>query len=497
MSGVGGAPSAGAVRGAPGAGGVVAAVDLGATSGRVMLGYVGPEGIRLEPVARFPNEPVRTIDGLHWNILELYRNVIAGLAEALRREPGLASIAVASWAVDYALLRGDRMLSNPFHYRDNRTAAGVDATHALASFGDLYRSSGLQMLPFNTVYQLGAEPRDILNQADTLLLIPDLIGYWLTGHRLAEKTNASTTGLLNVHTREWDDHLIAALGLPRVLFPELIEPGETVGPLLPRVAAEIGAASLGRPLPVIAIGSHDTASAVMAIPAAGDDFAYISSGTWSLVGVELEHPVVSDESRAANFTNEGGVDGRVRFLQNVSGLWLLSESLRTWERLGKSIPLDDLLRLAAAVTSTTPVFDAGDPVFIAPGDMPGRIAAWCAEHNQPVPQTPAEFARSILESLADAYAVSLHQASKLSGKVFRTVHIVGGGSQNALLCQLTADRTGLPVLAGPVEATAIGNVLMQARANGLVSGDLSALRALVANSFPPVLYTPRARKRMA
>ncbi|RFA23503.1 rhamnulokinase [Subtercola boreus] len=497
------------VVGAAGGQGVVAAVDLGATSGRVMLGYVGPTGIRLEPVARFANVPVRTIDGLHWNILELYRNVIDGLTEAVRREPGISSIAVDSWAVDYALLRGDRMLGNPFHYRDDRTAVGVEATHALVGQAELYRGSGLQFLPFNTVYQLAAEridaevaPEaapdasararaqaglDALDLTDTLLLIPDLIAFWLTGERRAESTNASTTGLFDVHTREWNDELIAKLRLPRHLFPPLIEPGETIGMLLPSVTAEIGAPA---GLRVTAVGSHDTASAVLAVPATGEDFAYISSGTWSLVGVELEHPVVSDESRAANFTNEGGVDGRVRFLQNVSGLWLLSESVRTWERLGTSIPLADLLEQAAAITTPVAVFDAGDPVLIAPGDMPARIAAWCVEHGLPAPETPAEFARSILESLADAYAVSLRQAGVLSGKVVRTIHIVGGGSQNALLCQLTADRTGLPVLAGPVEATAIGNVLLQARARGLISGDLAALRALVAASFPPVRYTP-------
>ncbi|RFA17310.1 rhamnulokinase [Subtercola boreus] len=490
--GGGGAAAGGAAPGGGAAltGGVVAAIDLGATSGRVMLGYVGPDGIRLEPVARFPNTPVRTIDGLHWNILELYRNVLTGLAEAVRREPTLASIAVDSWAVDYALLRGDRMLGNPFHYRDDRTARGVDAIHHAVPFAELYRASGLQFLTINTVYQLGAEPRDILDQADALLLIPDLIGYWLTGERRAERTNASTTGLLNVQTREWDDTLVAALGLPRALFPALIEPGETVGQLLPAVAEEIGAAHLTRPLPVTAIGSHDTASAVMAVPAVDDDFAYISSGTWSLVGVELEHPVVSEESRAANFTNEGGVDGRVRFLQNVSGLWLLSESVRTWERSGEVIDLPSLLADAAAVAAPVAVFEVGDARFVAPGDMPARIAAWCRDHDQPVPTSRAEVVRSILESLAEAYSSSLATAAELSGKIIRTIHIVGGGSQNALLCQLTADRTGLPVLAGPVEATAIGNVLTQARAVGLVSGDLAALRALVAASFPPVRYEP-------
>ncbi|MGA1836597.1 rhamnulokinase family protein [Herbiconiux sp. 11R-BC] len=475
----------------------VAAVDLGATSGRVMLGYVGHDELRLVPVARFPNNPVRILDGLHWNILELYRNVVVGLASAVREEPDIRSIAVDSWAVDYALMRDGRMLGNPYHYRDERTAAGADATHTLVGPAELYAANGLQFLPFNTLYQFAADQlAGSLQQAQTALLVPDLIDYWLTGAARAEKTNASTTGLLNVSTGQWDSALIERLGLPRGILPKLVEPGSTVGTLLPSVAAEIGASSA---LPVSAVGSHDTASAVVAVPAAGEDFAYISSGTWSLVGVELEHPVVSEAGRAANFTNEGGVDGRIRYLKNVSGLWLLSESVRTWERTGEQIDLPTLISAAAAVTTPVPVFDAGDPVFTAPGDMPARIAEWCTAHGQAAPQSRAEFVRSILESLADAYALALEQASELSGKQIGVVHVVGGGSQNALLCQLTADRTGRPVLAGPVEATAVGNVLVQARAQGLVgvggSASLEALRAIVAKTFAPVRYEPATRGR--
>ena len=484
----------------------VAAVDLGATSGRVMLGYLGHDELRLVPVARFPNQPVRTVDGLHWNILELYRNVVAGLGAAVREEPGLRSIGIDSWAVDYALLDGDRMLGTPFHYRDDRTSRGVDLVHSLVGFDELYGVNGLQFLPFNTLYQLAAEKEGgWLERADTMLLVPDLLAFWLTGARRAEVTNASTTGLVNVTTGQWDEALLARLGYPRGVFPPLVHPGATVGTLLPGVAAEIGLGGLAGAgaagsLPVTAVGSHDTASAVVAVPAAGENFAYISSGTWSLVGVELDRPVVSEAARAANFTNEGGVDGRIRFLQNVSGLWLLSESVRTWERgsgsaAGESIDLPTLLAQAAAVSTPMPVFDAGDPVFIAPGDMPGRIAAWCAERGLAVPQGRAEVVRSILESLAAAYAQSLRQASELSGRRIDVVHVVGGGSQNALLCQLTADRTGLPVVAGPVEATAIGNVLVQARAQGMVdsSTSLEDLRALVARAFPLVTYTPAAR----
>ncbi|HSP76161.1 MAG TPA: rhamnulokinase family protein [Cryobacterium sp.] len=474
--------------------GTVAAIDLGASSGRVMLGHVGHNELHLRPVARFPNNPVRTIDGLHWNILELYRNVLGGLHSAVREEPELVSAGIDSWAVDYALLRGRRMLGNPYHYRDSRTGGGVEATHALVSPADLYAGNGLQFLPFNTLYQLAADRlAGSLDGVDTLLLIPDLLGYWLTGEQVAERTNASTTGLLRVGTggtaADWDDALLVRLGLPRSIFPRLVGAGERIGPLLPSVAAEIGSAA--RPN-LVAVGSHDTASAIVAAPMTGDTDAYISSGTWSLVGVELCSPVLTEASRAANFTNEGGVDGRVRYLRNVMGLWLLSESLRTWEAQGTAYELPFLLAQAAQVTGPVTVFDVDDPRFLAPGDLPERIRVYCSERGLPVPGTPVELVRSIVESLAAAYAETLRAASELSGTSIRTVHIVGGGSQNELLCQLTANQTGLTVLAGPVEATAIGNVLVQARAQGLVTGSLEGLRALVAQAYAPRRYLPAA-----
>ena len=473
------------------AAGVVAAVDLGASSGRVMLGRVGPNELSLHPVARFGNDPVRTIDGLHWNILELYRQVLGGLRSALRDEPGLRSAAVDSWAVDYALLRGDAMLANPYHYRDQRTGAGVAQAHGLVSPAELYARNGLQFLPFNTLYQLTADRlAGNLEAADSMLLIPDLLTYWLTGTKIAERTNASTTGLVDVHSGQWYHTLITTLGLPPALFPTLVDAGSPIGPLLPDVATDIGATG---DLQIVTTGSHDTASAVAAVPMTSDDGAYISCGTWSLVGVELETPVLSEASRRANFTNESGVDGRVRYLRNVMGLWLLSESIRTWDRFGTATDLGALLAQATQVPpGSIAVFDVSDPLFLTPGDMPTRIAAHCAERGLRPPGTRAETVRSIIESLAAAYATTLHAAADLSGKTIRTVHVIGGGSQNQLLCQSTADRTGLPVLAGPVEATAIGNVLVQARTKGLVIGSLDNLRSLVARSFAPVRYGPRS-----
>ena len=474
--------------------GTVAAVDLGASSGRVILGHVGPGTLTLEPVARFGNDPVPTPDGLHWDIMTLYRQVLSGLHRGMGISPGLLSIGIDSWAVDYALMNGQLMRGAPYHYRDDRTADGVAAVHSVVDHRTLYRRNGLQFLPFNTLYQLAADQLSgALHDADRVLLIPDLLTFWLTGHEQAERTNASTTGLLDVRTRMWDDDLIEQLGFSASLLPALIDPGVTVGPLLPSVRMGLGASTALR---VVTVGSHDTASAVVAVPMTEPGAAYISCGTWSLVGLELDSPVLTDASREANFTNEGGVDGRVRFLRNVMGLWLLSESMRTWQRAGADTDPDlSLTEMLAAAAEVPPhlvtTFDVDDPVFMAPGDMPARIAEHCRSHGLRPPATPAETVRSILESLAAAYAWALRAASELSGTAIDRVHVVGGGSLNTLLCQLTADRTGLPVLAGPVEATALGNVLIQARSAGLASGSLEALRALVASTHPPLTYQPR------
>jgi rhamnulokinase len=467
-------------------GGVVAAVDLGATSGRVMLANVGPDHLELREISRFPNGPVARGDELHWDIDRLYGAVLDGLAKALREEHDVASIGVDSWGVDYALLRDGKRLGEPFHYRDSRCATGVEKVSTLVGPGELYTTNGLQFLPFNTLYQLSAEPD--LSAADTMLLIPDLIAYWLSGRAVAERTNASTTGLLGVSSGDWDDTLIERLHLPHGIFPELVDPGHAIGELAPRVAHEVGAWG---PIQVTAVGSHDTASAIVAIPASTPDFAYISCGTWGLVGVELEHPVLTEASRLANFTNEGGVDGRVRYLKNVMGLWLLTECVREWERDGAAIDLPALISEAAAVPVTVPLIDVDDPRFAAPGDMPGKVASWFTEHGVPVPESRATTVRAILAGLAEAYARTVREVSELSGKAVTIVHIVGGGSQNPLLCQLTADACGLPVLAGPAEATAIGNVLVQARSLGYVTGDLEALRALVVRAIPPTRYRPR------
>ena len=468
--------------------GWVAAVDLGATSGRVMLGHVGPDQLSVEAVHRFSNDPVRITDGLHWNILELYRNLLIGLRKAVVEQPDLAGVGIDSWAVDYGLVSGDRLINNPFHYRDERTARGVDLVHKIADHASLYATNGLQFQPFNSIYQLAVDQKaGVIDDTTRMLMLPDLLGFWLTGEQIGERTNASTTGLLDVSTGSWNATLIDKLSLPRSLFPSLVDPASRVGSLRDDVAAEVGAT-----LDVIAVGSHDTASAVVGVPMTEPGAAYISSGTWSLVGIELDRPVLTEESREANFTNEGGVDGKIRYLRNVMGMWLLSESIRTWAREGVTLELTTLLAQAAAITTPVAIFDANHPSLLSPGDMPKRITELCVAAGTAAPSSPPEFARSIVESLAEAYATAIDDAERLSGSKINTVHVVGGGSQNTLLCQLTANRTGRRVLAGPVEATAVGNVLIQGRAAGLVKGGLHELRELVARTFPPAEYQPQS-----
>ena len=457
-----------------------AAVDLGASSGRVMTAAFGRDGVALREVHRFPNRPVRIGGTLHWDVLALWAGVQDGLRIAAAACDGpLAGIGVDSWAIDYGLLDDDgALIGNPVHYRDARTdgvAASIESTVPAA---ELYAVTGVQQLAFNTIYQLvAARDSPAVMAAAHALLIPDLFGYWLTGSLGSELTNASTTALFDVHTRDWSGEVLGRLGLRKDLFPAVRQPGAELGPVLPPVAAECGL--VDTPVPVFAVGSHDTASAVLGVPARDDRFAYISCGTWSLVGVELGEPVVSDEARAANFSNELGVDGTVRFLRNVMGLWLLQESMRTWERTGAAVPLDRLLAEAATLPRGRWVVDPDRPEFLPPGDMPARLRAECARTHQPVPGTPAEITRCILDSLAAAYRRTVHQAAALTGTQVEAVHLVGGGAQNELLCQLTADACGVPVVAGPVEAAAYGNVLVQARAAGVVDGDRWALRELV------------------
>jgi rhamnulokinase len=462
------------------------AVDLGASGGRVMLGHAGTDTLRLSEISRFRNGPVALPDGLHWDVLGLYTDALDGMRQAAQTEPDVLGLAVDTWAVDYGLLDAlGRLLGNPYHYRDGRTAAAVAHVHRQVDAQALYQINGLQHLPFNTLYQFRADGAALASAA-TALLIPDLLGYWLTGERVTEQTNASTTGLLNARSAEWDRELIDTLGLPSTLLPPLISPGTVVGPLTHAVLDHTG---LPASAVVTAVGSHDTASAVVAVPAETGNFAYISCGTWALVGVELDEPLLTEDSRQANFTNERGVDGTVRYLRNVMGLWLVQECQRVWQLAGSALDLNDLIG-AAATLHAGPVIDPNAPEFLSPGDMPTRIAAACTRLGGPPPRTPPEFVRCILDSLAAAFATSVADARRLSGKSVDVVHMVGGGSRNSLLCQLTANACRLPVVAGPVEATALGNVAVQARTRGIIDGDLAMIRRLVRHSHPTRTYRP-------
>ena len=354
--------------------------------------------------------------------------------------------------------------------------------------GQLYAVTGIQQQPFNTIFQLAAAAgTPQLRAAATLLLIPDLLGYWLTGETGAEVTNASTTQLYDITARTWATGLMRRAGIPPGIFPALRQPGELIGPVLAGVAADAG---LRPGLPVVAVGSHDTASAVAAVPASGGNFAYISCGTWSLVGMELDQPVLTEASRRANFTNETGVDGTIRYLRNVMGLWLLQECVRTWSAAGRPVRLKPLLAAAARAAPLHCVIDPADPGFLAPGDMPARIAAACERSGQPAPSGRAQTVRCIIDSLALAHRRAVAAVQELSGRHADTVHIVGGGSRNELLCQLTADACGLPVVAGPAEASAIGNIVVQARRLGAAPGDLAGLRGLLRAWLPLRRYEP-------
>jgi rhamnulokinase len=457
----------------------VAAVDLGAESGRVMLAEVAGDRLAVSEVHRFPNGPVRVHGTLHWDILRLYEETVAGLRAAASRAPELHSAGIDSWAVDYGLLDATGvLLGNPVHYRDSRTTGVMERVVGELGAAELYRTTGLQLLPFNTLFQLvAAAGSPQFAAADRLLMIPDLLSYWLTGQAATELTNASTTQLLDVRTGGWATDLMARAGIPTHLFGPLRSPGEPAG----RLREEVGAG----PVPVTTVGSHDTASAVVAVPVEKEHAAYISCGTWSLVGVELGAPVLTEASRLANFTNETGVDGTIRYLRNVMGLWLLQESLRGWD-----IELSTVLDAAAHSPGLAAVVDAADPAFLPPGDIPARIAAACVATGQTPPASPAATVRCILDSLALAHRATVAAAQQLSGHHVEVVHIVGGGARNSLLCQLTADACQLPVVAGPVEATAIGNALVQARALGVGGQDLASLRALVRRTQPLRRYEP-------
>ncbi len=465
------------------------AFDLGAESGRALLGLFDGRQLKLQVVHRFANTPVRILDGLYWDVLSLHREMVHGLRLAAG-EGGIDSIGVDTWGVDFGLLgRNGELLGNPRHYRDPHTEGVMEAAFERVPRAELYRRTGLQFMRFNSLFQLLAMQRDrspLLDVATHLLFMPDLFHYFLTGIKVNEYTDASTSQMLDPRTRSWDENLVGTLGLPTHLLGTLVQPGTVLGPLRAGLCQETGLPGV----PVVTPGTHDTASAVAAVPAKGDSWAYISSGTWSLMGVETPTPVMTDAALAYNFTNEGGVNGTTRLLKNVMGLWLVQECRRAWERAGQSHSYEDLVRLASAATPFAAHVNPDDESFILPQSMPDAIVTACRRTGQTPPDSVGGIVRCALESLALKYRWVLEKAEELTGKRRDVIHIVGGGCQNALLCQLTADACNRVVLAGPVEATALGNLLVQAMGLGLL-GSIAEGREVVGRSFEGREYTPR------
>ena len=468
--------------------GAFAAIDLGAESGRVVAGRMTGDAVELEVVHRFANRPVVLPDGLRWNLLALFGEALDGLAAAAAAGP-LRGIGVDAWGVDYALLDGrDRVLGLPFHHRDGRTEGMVARAHARVPPEQMYERTGIQTLPINTVFQLLAdEGSPALEQARAIALVPDLLGLWLSGERRNERTIASTTGLLDARSGDWALELISALGLPTAPFGPVTEPGTRSGGLL---RAHARRTAVAPDTPVYAVAGHDTASAFAAAPV-GDPAhaAILSSGTWSLLGLEVDAPVLDARAMAHDLTNEAGIDATTRLLKNVMGLWLVQECRRAWAASGAEHDYEALQRLAASADPQPALFDPDDPAFLAPGDMPSKIAAACSRSGQSLAGDPGSVVRATLLSLACKYRLVLERLADATGRDVRTIHVIGGGARNTLLCRLTADVTALPVVAGPVEATALGNVLMQARAAGELGGH-DQLRALALASSATTTHEP-------
>ena len=496
------------------------AIDLGASSGRVLAGLFDGETLELAEVHRFANGPVNVNGRLYWRTFELWHNILAGLRLAARQfGDEIVSVGVDTWGIDFGLLdRNGELLGAPVAYRDARTGGGFDRAFAVVPREEIFAETGVQFMEINTLYQLHAAKQSgspPLDRAARLLHMPDLFHWMLTGEQANEATIASTSQLFNPRTRTWSDKLIGRFGFPREIFGPIVEPGTTLGPLLAHVAEETGLKSVKVVLP----GSHDTASAVLAVPAQSPppskggarggisdakvaskemspSWAYISSGTWSLMGLETAAPVINDDAFNWNFTNEGGVVGTTRLLKNISGLWLVQECQRVWKSQGHDYDWQQLTELAQEAEPLAAVVDPDDPRLIAPRDMPATLATLAAESGQPAPETHGAIIRTALESLALKYREELGRLEHLGGAPIEHLHIVGGGTQNRLLCQLTADACNRPVLAGPVEATAIGNVLMQAIAAGEIA-DVPQAREVVRRSFDLVEYHPHEDDRWA
>ena len=463
------------------------AIDLGAESGRVMLGSLEGGKLTVEEIHRFPNTPVSVQGTLRWDLLALFHGAKAGLKKAADRGVAISGVSTDAWGVDYVLLAPHEALLSPaFHYRDERLDGAPEKVFAQVPADRIFAETGIQFMQINTLYQLWTDSRtrpEMLEWADRFLMIGDWFNYLCSGKPLGEATLASTSQLYNPVKGEWAWDLIAGLKLPRKVFPELVRPGTRLGPLAREVALETNL----KQAEVIATCSHDTAAAVAAVPGQGEDWAFLSSGTWSLLGTELKAPVINADSRRYNFTNEAGYADTILFRKNIVGLWIVQECKRAWEAIGNAYGYDELTALAEAAAPLRSLIRPEDARFGKPGRMPGKIDDYCRETGQPVPDSPGAYIRCVLESLALLYSKTLAECAAVTGRSFRVLHVVGGGSRNRLLNRLTADAIGLTVLAGPVEATAIGNLLIQAKTLGHETGDI---RAVVRRSFPLETFAP-------
>ena len=466
----------------------VLAFDFGASGGRAILGAYQDGKISLQEVHRFSNDPVEVTGTFYWDVLRLYYEIRQGILKA-KAAGGFDSIGIDTWGVDFGLLdKNGKLLSNPVHYRDARTHGAVEDSEKYMSNDALYAISGIQFMEFNTVFQLmrlnETDPAQLKN-ADALLFMPDLLSYFLTGKKVCEYSIATTSGMVDIRSRDWSREVIAAFGLPETIFCDIVKPGTVIGNVRKALADELGIPEV----PVIAVCGHDTQSAVTAVPTQEKDFAFISSGTWSLFGTEPDAPATGERSRKCNFTNEGGFDYTTAFLKNICGLWLIQESRRQWRREGKEFSFAELETAAAAAEPFRSFIDPDAPDFVQPGDLPGRIRAFCERTNQPVPETEGETVRCIYESLALKYRHVFAQMRWCTGGSFRQIHVVGGGTQDKTLCKMTADACGVPVIAGPTEATVLGNISVQLIALGELTGIAEARKA-IAKSAAPAHYLP-------
>ncbi len=463
------------------------AFDLGASSGRGLLGKLRNGVLELEEVNRFPNRPVKLRGHLHWDIVAIFQRLLEAMQVLAERGERVDSIGIDTWGVDFGLVAADGSLVGvPYAYRDGRTDGAPQRAFQLLPWERLYEITGIQLMSINSVFQLfvmAEQKHPWLNIAAKLLFLPDLLNYLLTGRAVSELTIASTSQMLDARERQWSEEIFTSLGLPREIMPEIVPAGENLGPLSQDLQDETG---LEVPR-VVATAGHDTASAVAAVPAEGEKWAYLSSGTWSLMGVELDEPLLSEQARDRNFTNEAGVAGKIRFLKNISGLWILQECRRAW---GDSYSWDELTELARKARPFFCLIFPDDPDFLKPGDMPGKVKDFCARTGQSVPEDVGQIVRVILESLAMRYKSVFSSLQSVLGRSIDTVHIVGGGSRNGLLNQFTANALGVQVTAGPAEATACGNMLVQAMAAGELSG-LGEIRDVVRRSFTIESFSPQ------